>query len=292
VASASAGVTPKAAGATPGSWLVACGMYAFTPALRAAWSRLFSHLPRYLLEHGVEAGVQSGGGGRAVEVSFRTDPAVYRAPRLLLGQTCGYPYRKQWAATHQAVCVAAFAVDGCAQTRYSSCFITPADGGVADLAAARGRRAAVNHPDSHSGMNALRHAIADLAGGRPFFSEVLISHSHLASIDLVARGRVELAAIDAVTCQLHREHAPAVHRRIRMIGQSAPATALPFIAPAATAGVRPGIIDALNASLRALGHHRGALHALSGFHAVSAADYATIDEMERFAVQRGYPNLV
>ncbi|MDD9874004.1 MAG: PhnD/SsuA/transferrin family substrate-binding protein [Gammaproteobacteria bacterium] len=265
-------------------------MYAFTPALRAAWARLFSHLPRCLLEHGVELGVESGTGG--VEVSFRTDPAVYRAPHLLLGQTCGYPYRKQWAATHQVVCVAAFAVHGCAQTQYSSCFITPANGGVADLASARGKRAAVNHPDSHSGMNALRHAIAGLAGGRPFFSEVLISRSHAASIDLVARGRVELAAIDAVTCALHREHAPGLHRRIRIIGQSAPATALPFIAPAATtARVRTGIISALNASLRALGDHRGELHALSGFQAVSAADYAAIGEMERFAVQRGYPNL-
>lgn len=267
-------------------------MYAFTPALRAAWMRLFSHLPRRLLEHGVESGVESGAGGRAVEVSFRTDPAVYRDPRLLLGQTCGYPYRKQWAATHQPVCVAAFAVDGCAQTQYSSCFITPADGGVADLASARGKRAAVNHPDSHSGMNALRHAIAGLAGGRPFFSEVLISHSHLASIDLVARGRVELAAIDAVTCALHREHAPDLHRRIRIIGRSAPAAALPFIAPAATAArMRAGLVNALNASLRALGEQRGALRSLSGFRAVSAADYAAIGEMERWAVDQGYPNL-
>lgn len=264
-------------------------MYAFTPALRAAWVRLFSRLPRFLLEHGVELGAESGAGGRAVEVSFRTDPAVYRDPRLLLGQTCGYPYRKAWAATHRPVCVAAFAVDGCAQTQYSSCFITPADGGVADLASARGKRAAVNHPDSHSGMNALRHAIAGLAGGRPFFSEVLVSHSHLASIELVARGRVELAAIDAVTCALHREHAPDLHRRIRIIGQSAPATALPFIAPAAR--VHPGLVNALNASLRALGEHRGALRALRGFLAVSAADYAAIGEMERLAVQNGYPNL-
>ena len=49
-------------------------------------------------------------------------------------------------------------------------------------------------------MNLFRAAIAPLAGGRPFFSEVIVTGSHAASLEAVADGNAPgLAAIDCVT---------------------------------------------------------------------------------------------
>ena len=45
-----------------------------------------------------------------------------------------------------------------------------------------GRRVAINGRDSNSGMNLLRAAVADLAGGRPYFSRVIETGAHMASL--------------------------------------------------------------------------------------------------------------
>ena len=121
----------------------------------------------------------------------------------------------------------------------------------------------------------------------------MVSGSHLRSLDLVAHGQVELAAVDAVTYALQIAHQPAMEKRIRIIGQSAPTTALPFIAPTARVpqSEHPAITDALNECLQNLDEkQRGALK-LTGFRQVAAADYASIDALEKFALERGYPEI-
>ncbi len=259
-----------------------CGMYASTPALQNAWRALFSSLPKFL----------DGCGDDQFNLVFRTDDETYRDPALLLGQVCGYPYLKKWAATHRPVCVPLFAVDGCEGAQYSSWFITSADSAVTDLASAHGKSVAVNSAGSNSGMNVLRHAVAELCGGEKFFAEVLMSGSHQQSIDLVASGHAQLAAIDAATFSFAISTQPAWQKSIRIIGQSAHTTAPPFVAPVGVfENDHPAITDALNECLRCLDEkHRNTL-TLRGFRQVTTTDYDSILALEKFALERGYAEI-
>ena len=262
--------------------LVACGLYASTPSLQNAWRALFSALAKFL--HGC--------GADPFTLVFRTDDETYRDRALLLGHACGYPWLKKWAATHRPVCVPLFAVDGCEGARYSSWFITSANSTVTDLASARGKSVAVNNADSNSGMNVLRHALAELCDGEKFFAEVLMSGSHQQSIELVASERAQLAAIDAITFAFAMTEQPALQKRIRIIGQSAHTTAPPFIAPLGVSeNDYPVITDALNECLRCLDEkHRHTLK-LRGFQQVTTTDYDSILALEKFAQERGYAEI-
>ena len=279
--------------------LVACGMYAFSPALRNAWRELLVRLPEFLSDGFLSDGFLADGflpgavDGR-INLAFRSDDEVYRDPALLLGHTCGYPYLKKWARTHRPVCAPCFAVAGCEHTQYCSWFITPATGTLTDLASARARRVAVNNPHSNSGMNVLRHAVAKLAGGKRFFSEVIPSGSHLQSLELVANGEADLAAIDAVTYALKIAEQPRLEERVRIIGRSASTTALPFIAPLAntTPAHCAALTEALTRCLGSLDETHRRVLPVGGFQQVAAADYAGVDALETFAQARGYPNLV
>ena len=51
-------------------------------------------------------------------------------------------------------------------------------------------------------MNALRAVIAPLAEGGRFFAEIIETGGHAASLDLVAAGGADVAAIDAVSLAL------------------------------------------------------------------------------------------
>lgn len=282
-----------------GGWLVACGMYTFPPSLQTAWRALFARLPHILPAI------------NPLSVTHRSDAAIYRNPALLLGHTCGYPYLKKWAATHLPVCVPLFAVDGCRGAQYSSWFITSAASALTNLESARGKRVAVNDLDSNSGMNVLRYAVAELGGGlsdnlpgelsgelsgemNQFFSAVIISSSHMRSIELVARQQVELAAIDAVTFAFATAHQPDLSNQIRIIAQSTHSTAPPFIAPITSIGENDhrAITDALNECLHNLDDENSDAIKLNGFQQVSADDYKSIQAMEQFAVARGYPRIV
>lgn len=63
----------------------------------------------------------------------------------------------------------------------------------------RGARAAINEPGSNSGYNLFRAFVAPHANAGRFFSSVLKTGGHLASIDAVSKGEADVASIDCVT---------------------------------------------------------------------------------------------
>ena len=68
-------------------------------------------------------------------------------------------------------------------------------------------------------MNLFRHAVAPLAEGGPFFSSVLKTGGHLASLRALAIDRTaDVAAIDCVTFAFVREHLPELAGGVREIG--------------------------------------------------------------------------
>ncbi len=66
-------------------------------------------------------------------------------------------------------------------------------------------------------MNLLRSAVAPLADGKKFFSEISVSGSHRRSAQMVAEGRADLAAIDCVTLAHLRKFAPEHTERLRVL---------------------------------------------------------------------------
>ncbi len=255
---------------------IACGMYAFSDELRAAWQALFTH---FIANLDTPAPI-------APDLVFDGGEATLRDPALLLGHTCGYPLMTRYAGALEPVAAPIFDADGCDGLFYSSHFIVAADSDIETLADCRERVVAVNGYDSNSGMNVLRHALATLDPGEGFFARVEISGGHRASVETVADGRADLAAIDCVTLALLGDADPDLLARVRAIGSSARSAGLPFVVPAGAPTER--LADALAAALAATPADARRRLRLAGFAPVTRDDYASILALEREARDAGY----
>ena len=220
--------------------------------------------------------------------------AFWRAPDLLFGQTCGYPLMTKLAGQVRVLATPVYDAPGCDGHLYCSHIIARAAGEGRTLADFLGRRAVINGWDSHSGMNALRHSFAPLASGRArCFAELLVSGSHRGSMEAVADGRADIAAIDCVTYATVVAAEPALAERLQILASSRRVPGLPFI-------TRGDASDEAVADLRrAL---RVALAAPAGVEARQALlladvvdtnddDYQAILDMEQEAEALGYAEL-
>jgi ABC-type phosphate/phosphonate transport system substrate-binding protein len=270
-------------------WIAALPMYNVTPRHAALW--------RALLRDALDAFAQAGG---PADVALLDEPfgdlhALWRRGDLLLSQTCGYPYRMLGLRElAHLVATPAFDAEGCDGARYSSMLVVSSRvhaGGATTLPACRGLRAAYNGADSHSGMNAFRHAIAPHAHDGRFFGSVAAFGSHLNVLRALAAGDADCAAIDCVTFAYVRDALPEMLSEIRIIGTTARAPGLPFIASRALDATHvERLRDALDRAVDADARRARVLR-LKGFERMSPHAYAAIDEMARDAVAHGYPEL-
>ncbi len=228
---------------------------------------------------------------RRFDIQLDDAEKILSHPHLFIGQTCGYPYVYKWQPTHDVVCVAEFAVKGCHAGQYSSWIIAHADSAKSDLAEFTGSTAAINNINSNSGMNVFRYAVSKHANSPSFFKNVLVSGSHILSMNLVAAGKADIAAIDAATYHFAIQQGVIDAHDLKIIGQTRYTTGLPFIVAKTLDIDRRIIIDGLNASLDSISAANGALLNISGFRPVQAADYGCIRELALKARQNGYPQL-
>ncbi|MFT5218122.1 MAG: ABC-type phosphate/phosphonate transport system substrate-binding protein [Planctomycetota bacterium] len=259
-------------------------MYAFTAQQQSAWQQFFDCL-HPLLDKQMPL---------RKALDFTVSDSTFSDPDLMFAHTCGYPLMKHQRDRVAPVCVPIFDVPGCNGRLYSSHFIVPASSDIKQLQDCRGKTVAMNNADSNSGMNVLRHAIADLHPGGHFFAEVVETGGHLYSIEALANGLAELAAIDAVSFQLIKDDQPALCANIRIIGSSTQSCGLPFVAPLALSAQldKPGLVEQFNLALaQTPAEARRVLH-LSRFEAVEWADYASIPALESDAIECGYPQLI
>ena len=136
--------------------------------------------------------------------------------------------------------------------------------------------------------------IAPIAGGAAFFSSVVLTGSHEASVAAVDNGRADIASIDCVSFALLGRGRPELVERVAIVAESAPSPCLPFIAAASLpvltiAAVRNALIAAL--ADPDLAETRTAL-GLTGMRVVTPADYDRVMEIERDAGAAGYPRLM
>jgi ABC-type phosphate/phosphonate transport system substrate-binding protein len=214
---------------------------------------------------------------------------IWRDPKLLLAQTCGYPLLTELEGAVRLVATPHYAWPGCDGPLYCSFVVVRAGARYAALADLRGARCAINGTDSQSGMNALRALVAPLAEGGRFFGSVIETGGHLRSLDAVRDGSADLAAIDCVTHGLTARHRPEQLAGTRVLMRTATAPGLPFIT---AAGVGEAEIAALRTALAAsIAAGAGEALGLVGMSVLTLRDYAPIAAMEAGAAAAGYPVL-
>ena len=195
--------------------------------------------------------------------------AQWRSPDLVLGQTCGLPYRAHLHPYVTLIATPDHALPGCPPGHYRSVLICAADD-VRETAAFSGAPMAFNEALSQSGWAAPQaHFAARGLAIRP----ALETGSHQASARAVAEGRAAFAAVDAVCWEMLRRWEPFT-ARLRVFDRTEPAPALPFIAARGADG--DAIRRALGAAFAALApRDRGTL-AMRGLVALPASTYLAL----------------
>lgn len=273
--------------ARPERWVAALPMYNVSHALRHDWATLITRTAGILAagEDPVRLEAEEPGDSAGALHDF------WRRDDLLLSQTCGYPLVQGLGRHVRLIGTPRFAVPGCRRGTYRSAIVVRASDGPATLADYRGARAACNGTDSHSGMNALRHAVAPLAQGGRFFRDVIETGSHLGSLAAVCGGEADIAAIDCVTLAYAAEHCPGLVAGVRVIAGTRPVAALPFIA-ARRAG--RALVERVRAALRQSLRDDPALRSrlrLADIGPGVLSHYGPIREMACEAREHGYAEL-
>lgn len=195
----------------------------------------------------------------------------WTAPDLVLGQTCGMPYRTRLHGRVTLIAAADYGLPDTAPGYYHSVFVArPEDGDKRpeDFAT---RPFVYNQPESQSGWAAPQN----WAAARGFrFPPVVQSGGHRASALAVAEGRGDLAALDAVTWRFLTRYEPELTDRLTVVGRTDVTPGLPFIAaPGADAAATR---DALTHGLAALPDETRAQLMIGGFVPISDAQYLAV----------------
>ena len=260
------------------------GMYDF-PWTADANDALWSGLADRLVAAGLDAPRRLSRGADLHE--------LWRDPKLIFGQTCGYPYVTQLRGKTVLVATPVYAFSGCEGASHASLIVADGRRGDRSLVDFAGARAAINARDSNSGMNLFRAAVAPLANGNPFFRQIVVTGSHEASLAAVSAGDADITAIDCVSFALLRRGQPELTERVAIIARTPLSPVLPFVMSAALA---PSHLDAARATLfaaledPALADARATL-GLIGAEILDDDDYRRVAQLEREAIAAGYPEL-
>jgi len=216
-------------------------MYDFAN-LRGAHDALWMAIANELAERGVDDVP------RSLERE-RPHRELWRSSGLLFGQACEYPLAKSFGGSLRILATPRYSAPGCEAGFYRSAIVVRVQDSSESLAAFRSKRCVVNEPDSNSGMNLLRAAVAPLAEGGRFFRSVHLSGSHRQSVEMVAAYEADIAAVDCVTLAHLRSFYPALLGKVRILCWTPRAPSLPFVTARAT---DRSTVDALREALAAV----------------------------------------
>ena len=219
--------------------------------------------------------------------------ALWEDPGLLLSQCCGADLVGRYAGKLTPLATPRYSAPGCEGCLYASAVLVAADSPATGLEDLRDAVCVINGYESHSGTNALRELLAPLARQGRFFSRVLTSGSHVASIAVLAGGGADVASIDCVTYALVERHRPSLLEGTRRLCYTAQAPGIPFVTRAGTSDERirtlqRALLDAFEEpEVRAA----GAAMFIEGVEILPLSAYDRIREFRRLAAARGYPEL-
>jgi ABC-type phosphate/phosphonate transport system substrate-binding protein len=213
---------------------------------------------------------------------------------MLFSQTCGYPLETAFKGQAIRLGAPVYETPGCVGATHRAFFIVRADSPVRALGDLRGGIFLLNSPLSNSGMNLPRRALADIAGGNPFFRAVIETGGHPASLDRLLRGEGDVASIDCVTFAFLQHHRPDAAARFRVIAETPPSPAIPFVTSVATP---PAVVSILREALHCVASEprfaaaRAGLM-IAGIEELPDAAYRGLLAYEAEAAALGYPQLI
>ncbi len=155
--------------------------------------------------------------------------SLWRAPELLLTQTCGYPLMTQLRGQVRLIGRPRYELPDSSAGNHCSLLLTRDDNPRTTLADFYDSRGVINGEDSNSGMNLLREHLAPLHRQGRFFASVAISGGHRDSLRWLREDRADLAAIDSVTFAYLARFAPEEVAGLRIVTRSAISPTLPYI---------------------------------------------------------------
>ena len=169
-------------------------------------------------------------------------------PDLLMGQTCGLPFNTVLDGRVRYLATPCYRTRGCAGGTYSSAIVVRRRNREVTFAELCHMRLAINGHDSWSGYVVLKRHAAEMRLALP--APHLVSGGHLQSMEGVAEGRADFAAIDAVAFGLARRHLPDLSSKLIVAEWTSRAPATPFITALETPEpVRQGVLRAFHNAL-------------------------------------------
>jgi ABC-type phosphate/phosphonate transport system substrate-binding protein len=257
------------------------------PEMRAVNAQFWEALRGLLLEAGLTDVPDT--------LIFERGPVPpFLEPELLFSQTCGYPLETVFKGQAIRLGAPVYDAPGCQGPTHCAFFLVRADSPAQSLADLKGGVFLLNSPVSNSGMNLPRRALAEIAGGKPFFRAVTETGGHPASLERLLRGEGDVASIDCVTYAFWRKYRPEAAAQVRVLAKTPPSPAIPFVTSVATP---PAIVDILQAALRTLGNESRYAAVCAGLMITAIEDvpdaaYRGLLDYEREAAELGYPQLV
>ena len=119
-------------------------------------------------------------------------------------------------------------ISNAARVVTNSVIVVHCDSDIENTSDIAGKRLAYNGPNSQSGFGALAYHLRNMCSDGPLFSERTKSGSHRRSLQLVASGEADIAAIDAVSWALAVRH-DASASSLRVLAHTDATPGLPMI---------------------------------------------------------------
>jgi ABC-type phosphate/phosphonate transport system substrate-binding protein len=197
-------------------------------------------------------------------------------------QVCGYPLFKHYRDRFRMLATPHYAMAGCVGATHRAFFMVRANDSARHLNDLRGQVFGCNSLLSNSGMNLPRLSLARIAGGKPFFSSVVMTGAH------------DVCAVDNVTWGFFRQFRPLAATRYRVLEETVSSPSLPFVTLTSTAAADAiALAETLHDIMRdpQLAHLRDILQ-LTGLSVPDIAAYERLADYEREAAKLGYPELL
>jgi phosphonate transport system substrate-binding protein len=191
-------------------------------------SESFCHALAGFLENRIRISVQYVGG-----VSWQERERLFDSGEIHLLWLCGFPYVDKADSTPGELELLAVPVPRGDRYQgrpiYFSDIVVRHESLFRSFDDLRGASWAYNEPRSHSGFNVVRAHLASRGQSGGFFSSVLESGAHSTSLELVASGKVDAAAIDSTVLEWHFAQRPNLGREIRVLETLGPSPIPPWV---------------------------------------------------------------
>lgn len=219
--------------------------------------------------------------------------SLWSSPDLLFAQTCGYPLTHGLCGNAALIATPVYNVPDVDGPNYGSAIIVSRASAIQTLMDAKNSIAAINGYDSNTGMNLFRISLARAGARDQFFSKVIVTGAHRASLKAVIDGEADIASIDVVSLAHFKNFTPGLSEKIRVIDYTPKTAGLPFITSGTNSNATKDILRKALTALIQQTPRAAWLDTLKIKDIVTLprAAYDVIISLESEAATLGYPEL-